>query len=100
MHTPAAVPSQGVRVRWLGWLSLAGLFCGVAARAQTIDFNSTTLVRLHPDWRAGDARTGVGAIEWLGLSARGIPTPFSDDLSVQVSGWGSADMLPRSPDRI
>src|SRR4051794_1568565 len=99
MHaTHRAGPPRAART--LGWVCLAWVLASPLARGQTIDFNSNTLIRLHPDWRAGAARTGVGAVEWLGLSARGLTLPFASDISVQVSGWGSADMLARSPDRI
>lgn len=63
--------------------------------AETVDATARTFLRVRPDWAAGDARTGFQAIEYVGLRARGIDSPLTDDVRVQLSAWGSLDSLSR-----
>jgi hypothetical protein len=66
------------------------------ARAQVVDANSTTVLRLKPEWKAGDIRTGFWGTELVGLSLRGIEVSGVDDLNVQLSAWGQVASLKDS----
>ena len=74
---------------------LLALWAPVAA-AQTIEANSTTVLRLKPDWQAGDTRTGFWGTELVGLSVRDIDMSGVDDLRIQLVTW--LEVLEGSPD--
>src|SRR5215469_609034 len=63
------------------------------ALAQTVEANSTTVLRLKPDWQAGDTRTGFWGTELVGLSVRNIEMSGVDDLRIQLSAWGQLATL-------
>jgi hypothetical protein len=87
------IPGAGSR-----WTTLALLVIVWAplARAQVVDATSTTMLRLKPDWRAGDTRTGFWGTEMVGLSVRGIEVSGVDDLNIQLSAWGQLSSLKDS----
>src|SRR6185369_9845220 len=64
-----------------------------AAAAQVVEASSTTVLRLQPDWQAGDTRTGFWGTELVGLSVRGIEMNGVDDLKIQLSAWGQLASL-------
>ena len=61
--------------------------------AQVTEASSTTVLRLQPDWKAGDTRTGFWGTELVGLSVRGIEMDGVDDLRIQLSAWGQLASL-------
>lgn len=58
-----------------------------------VEANSTTVLRLAPDWKAGDTRTGFWATEIVGLTVRNIEMSGVDDLKIQLSAWGQLASL-------
>jgi hypothetical protein len=85
----------GAGSRW-ATLALILIVWVPAARAQVVDANSTTVLRLKPEWKAGDTRTGFWGTELVGLSLRGIEVSGVDDLNVQLSAWGQVASLTDS----
>ena len=85
----------GAGPRWAG-LALAMALWAFPATAQVVDVNSTTLLRLKPEWRAGDTRTGFWGTELVGLSVRDIELSGVDDLNVQFSAWGQLSSIQNS----
>ena len=73
--------------------ALALLLWAPLAAAQVVDASSTTVLRLKPDWQAGDTRTGFWGTELVGLSVRGIEMSGVDDLRIQLSAWGQLASL-------
>lgn len=77
------------------------LLAGPAARADTLEVSSTTLITAGQQTRDGrsggkpDLVTVVPAYEILSISARDIRTPIADDLQLVMSGWGSWDLDER-----
>jgi hypothetical protein len=73
------------------------LLAGPAARADTVEVSSTTLISAGQQTRDGSSGgkpelvTTVPAYEILSISARDIRTPIADDLQLVMSGWGSYD---------
>ena len=63
------------------------------ASAEVVEANSTTVLRLQPDWKAGDTRTGFWGTEIVGLTVRGIEMSGVDDLRIQLSAWGQLASL-------
>jgi len=63
------------------------------AAAQVTEANSTTVLRLQPDWQAGNTRTGFWGTEIVGLTVRGIEMSGVDDLKIQLSAWGQLASL-------
>jgi hypothetical protein len=63
------------------------------AAAQVVEASSTTVLRLKPDWQAGDTRTGFWGTEMVGLSVRNIEMNGVDDLKIQLSAWGQLASL-------
>ena len=60
-----------------------------AAVAQVTDVNSTTVLRLAPDYQAGNS-TSFWATEYVTLSVRAMDVPGVQDLRLQLSVWGQA----------
>lgn len=67
--------------------------CAPVAAAQVVEASSTTVLRLQPDWQAGDTRTGFWGTELVGLSVRDIEMSGVDDLRIQLSAWGQLASL-------
>lgn len=65
------------------------LWAAVAV-AQVTEANSTTVLRLAPDYQAGDKGNSFWATEYVTLSIRGIEVPGVQDLRLQMSAWGQA----------
>ena len=61
----------GAGPRW-AMLLVIGTVWTLPAAAQVVDVTSTTMLRLKPEWRAGDTRTGFWGTELVGLSVRKI----------------------------
>jgi hypothetical protein len=86
-------------------LAALALALGPAARADTIEVSSTTLVTAGEQTRGGafgeerDLATVVPAYEILSITARGITNPVADDLSIVLSSWGAYDFADRRWDR-
>jgi len=85
----------GVGSRWPALALLSILWAPVAA-AQVVDATSTTMLRLKPEWQAGDTRNGVWGTELVGLSVRNIEVAGVDDLNIQLSAWGQLSSLKDS----
>ncbi len=64
----------------------------VIPRADTVQASSTTLVLGRQDYRAGALQTAVPVYELIDISASGLQTPYTDDLEIVLSTWGSADL--------
>jgi hypothetical protein len=80
--------------------ALLALAASPAARADTVEASSTTLLNLHQDtrFRGGtkpDLVTVAPLYEILTVTARDISNGFSDDLSVVLSTWGAIDLAER-----
>ena len=74
--------------------TLALLLLAPVARAQITDATSTTILRLKPEWRAGDTQTGFWATEYVGVSVRGLEMPGVQDIKIYLSAWGQAGTIP------
>lgn len=74
-------------------LALALTVWAPVATAQVVEANSTTVLRLQPDWKAGDTRTGFWGTEIVGLTVRNIEMSGVDDLKIQLSAWGQLASL-------
>jgi len=71
------------------------------AQAQVTEASSTTLLRLQPEWRAGDAKNGYWGTEYVGLSVRGLDIPGAiEDLRFQLSAWGTAATIAGTPEQL
>jgi hypothetical protein len=82
----------GAGSRWATLALILTVWAPVAT-AQVTDASSTTVLRLKPEWKAGDMRTGFWGTEIIGLSVRGIEVSGVDDLRIQLSGWGQVSSL-------
>jgi hypothetical protein len=82
----------GAGSRWATLALILTVWAPVAT-AQVTDASSTTVLRLKPEWKAGDMRTGFWGTEIIGLSVRGIEVSGVDDLNIQLSGWGQVSSL-------
>ena len=74
--------------------ALALLLLAPMARAQVTDATSTTILRLKPEWKAGNTQTGFWATEYVGVSVRGLEMPGVQDIRIYFSGWGEAATIP------
>jgi len=83
--------------RWATLALLSTLWAPLAA-AQTVDFNSTTLLRVQPVWTAGNIQTGGWGTEFIGLTVRNFDLSGSgvDDLNIRLSAWGQLATLSNS----
>jgi len=77
----------GAGTRWVALALLLTAWVPVAG-AQVVDASSTTVLRLKPEWKAGDTQTGFWGTELVGLSVRGIEVDGIDDFRIQLSAWG------------
>jgi len=77
----------GAGTRWATLALLLTAWVPVAG-AQVVDASSTTVLRLKPEWKAGDTQTGFWGTELVGLSVRGIEVDGIDDFRIQLSAWG------------
>jgi hypothetical protein len=88
------------RLHRRGWLALVARMRGTTALAllvtvwapvavaQVTEANSTTVLRLEPDWQPGTSRFGAWGTEFVGVSVRGVDIPgVVEDLRFQLSGW-------------
>jgi hypothetical protein len=66
-----------------------------AARADTIQASSTTLLLGRQEYRDGDLQTVVPLYQLIDVSASGVRTPWTSDLEVTFSTWGSLDLSNR-----
>ena len=82
----------GAGSRWATLALLSTLWAPMAA-AQVTEASSTTVLRLQPDWQAGNTRTGFWATELVGLTVRDIQMTGVDDLKIQLSAWGQLATL-------
>ena len=85
----------GAVSRW-ATLALISLLWAPVAAAQVVDASSTTMLRLKPEWKAGDTRDGFWGTEMVGLSVRKIELAGIDDLNIQLSAWGQVSSLKDS----
>jgi hypothetical protein len=60
------------------------------AAAQVTEASSTTVLRLQPDWSAGDKNNSFWATEYVTLSLRPFDVPGVQDLQLHMSAWGQA----------
>jgi hypothetical protein len=85
----------------LATLAVLVLLAGQAARADTVDVTSTTLLRLGQETRGGqppgkpELDTVAPVFEILSISAHGVRNPVLDDLAIVVTTWGSYDIADR-----
>jgi hypothetical protein len=82
----------------------AGALAGVvaltgAARAETVDATSTTLLSGRADPRDGVVHTAVPAYELLTLRATDLRLPGVDDVLIVMSGWGAIELADRDEGR-
>jgi hypothetical protein len=77
-------------------LALLATFWAPLAAAQVVDASSTTMLRLKPEWKAGDTQTGFWGTELVGLSVRNIEVSGVDNLNIQLSAWGQLATLKDS----
>lgn len=63
-----------------------------AARADTVDARSTTLLILRDQQRQGGPVRVAPVYEILSVSARKISNPLADDLQVVLSSWGAVSI--------
>jgi hypothetical protein len=82
----------GAGSRWAALALILTVWAPVV-RAQVTEASSTTVLRLQPDWKAGDTWTGFWGTELVGLSVRGIEMDGVDDLRIQLSAWGQLASL-------
>ncbi len=81
--------------------AVLALFAGSAARADTVDVTSTTLLQVGQQTRGGlplqrpDLVTVGPAFEILSITARGVTNPVADDLSIVLDTWGSYELADR-----
>jgi hypothetical protein len=54
------------------------------------DATSTTILRLRPEWKAGDTQTGFWGTEYVNVGVRGLEMPGVQDIRIQLSAWGEA----------
>lgn len=85
----------GAGSRWAPLALMLTVWAPVAG-AQVVDASSTTMLRLKPEWKAGETRTGFWGTELVGLSVRGIEVSGVDDLNIQLSAWGQVSSLQNS----
>jgi hypothetical protein len=71
-------------------LGLGLMLCGSVANGQVTEASSTTVLRLQPDWAAGDKNNSFWATEYVTLSLRPFDVPGVQDLQLQLSAWGQA----------
>lgn len=77
------------------------VLAGQAARADTVDVTSTTLLRVGQETRGGqppgkpELDTVAPVFEILSISAHGVRNPLVDDLAIVVTTWGSYDIADR-----
>jgi len=80
--------------------ALIALLAASAARADTVEASSTTLLLLgqEPRYRGGsrpELVTVAPVFEILTITARDIENGFSDDLRIVLSTWGAIDLAER-----
>jgi hypothetical protein len=81
--------------------SCAALVVAAAARADTVDVTSTTLLNVQQQTRGGlpgespDLVTVAPAFEILSIAARSISNPVADDLQIVLGTWGSYEIQDR-----
>lgn len=61
-------------------------------RADTVQATSTTIGIARQDYRAGALQTAIPLYEIIDLSAFDLRTPYTDDLEIVLSTWGSVDV--------
>jgi hypothetical protein len=75
------------------------LLAGSAARADTVEVDSTTLLNVAKQTRGPgpdpELVTVAPAFEILSITARDLQNPLADDLTIAISTWGSWDMGER-----
>ena len=78
---------------WLRLAPLAALVAaGATARADTVQASSTTLLLGRQDYRDGSLQTAVPLYQLLNLDASDLKTPYTSDLELALSTWGSLDL--------
>ncbi len=75
-------------------LGLSLILWAPVAVAQVTEANSTTVLRLQPDWYAGEKNNSFWATEYVSLSMRDFSVPGVQDLQFQLSAWGQAATNP------
>lgn len=82
-------------------VAILALLAGQAARAETVEVTSTTMLQLGQQTRGGstpldpDLVTVAPVFEILSITARGVSNPIADDLAIVVSTWGSYELSDR-----
>jgi hypothetical protein len=87
-------------MRQTSLLAALALLASPAARADTVEASSTTLLNLGQQTRyQGGTKPELVTVaplyEILNVTARDISNGFSDDLRIVLSGWGSVDLAER-----
>jgi len=75
-------------------LGLGLVLWAPVASAQVTEASSTTVLRLQPDWYAGDKNNSFWATEYVTLSLRPFDVPGVQDFQMQLSAWGQAVTNP------
>ena len=89
-----ALGHRGGGVSFAAALGLGLTLWAPVAAAQVTEASSTTVLRLAPDWSAGDKNNSFWATEYVSLSMRAIDVPGIQDLRLQLSAWGQAATNP------
>jgi hypothetical protein len=73
-------------------LLAALLAASATARADTVQASATTLLLGRQDYRDGTLQTAVPLYQLLNITASDVQTPWTSDLELALSTWGSADL--------
>jgi hypothetical protein len=85
-------PTPRRRRLTLGLAALLGSLGALAARGDTVDASSTTMLIVRDQSRAGVLFTVAPAYELLSVAARDVRNPVADDLAFVFSGWGGVSL--------
>src|SRR5450432_1823937 len=77
----------------------ASLAVQMGARAETVDATSTTLLSGRQDLRDGVVHTAVPVYELVSVRASDLRVPGVEDMSIIMSGWGTAALAETPEDK-
>jgi len=76
-------------------LFAAAVAAASSSRADTVQASSTTLLLGRQDFREGSLQTAVPLYELVNIVASEVKTPFTSNLEIALSTWGSVDLAER-----
>jgi hypothetical protein len=86
-------PNTGSR-RIAAVLAALGLAVPAVGRGETVDAESTTMLIVRDQTRAGGTYRLAPAYEIVSISARDIQNPVAENLQLVFSGWGAGSLGP------